>query len=103
MQSEAQDFVKLAKWEDRGFYAMQQSRERAQRQLHKLTCRAAVALNRPAAAVLGGASKAMGLPDLAAPDDIAGLPAKAPGAGQAILLVQVWTALFCIKISPIMT
>ena len=32
-----QDFVKLASWEDRGYYAMRASTEKAQRQLHRLT------------------------------------------------------------------
>jgi hypothetical protein len=32
-----QDFVRLASWEDRGYYAMRASTEKAQRQLHRLT------------------------------------------------------------------
>lgn len=60
-----QDFVRLAKWEDRGYYAMKVSTERNQRQLHRLTRRAEEALSQPAAAVLAAASKAMGFADLA--------------------------------------
>jgi hypothetical protein len=32
-----QDFVRLAGWEDRGYYAMRASTEKAQRHLHRLT------------------------------------------------------------------
>ena len=64
----AQDFVRLAKWEDRGYYAMKVSTERNQRQLHRLTRRAEEALSQPAAAVLAAASKAMGFADLAGAD-----------------------------------
>ena len=63
-----QDFVRLAKWEDRGYYAMKVSTERNQRQLHRLTRRAEEALSHPAATVLAAASKAMGLADLADAD-----------------------------------
>ena len=63
-----QDFVRLAKWEDRGYYAMKVSTERNQRQLHRLTRRAQEALSHPAAAVLAAASKAMGFADLADAD-----------------------------------
>ena len=64
----AQDFVRLAKWEDRGYYAMKVITERNQRQLHRLTRRADQALSEPAAAVLAAASKAMGFADLTMPD-----------------------------------
>lgn len=37
-----QDFVKLAKWEERGYYAMRASTEKAQRHLHRLTRNATV-------------------------------------------------------------
>lgn len=74
----AQDFVKLAKWEDRGYYALRTSAEKAQRQLHKLQRRAASALGQPSAGVLAAASRAMGLADLAAPE----LPAELPAAGK---------------------
>ena len=60
--------MRLAKWEDRGYYAMKVSTERNQRQLHRLTRRAQEALSHPAAAVLAAASKAMGFADLADAD-----------------------------------
>lgn len=60
--------MRLAKWEDRGYYAMKVSTERNQRQLHRLTRRAQEALTHPAAAVLAAASRAMGFADLAGAD-----------------------------------
>lgn len=60
--------MRLAKWEDRGYYAMKVTTERNQRQLHRLTRRAEQALSEPAAAVLAAASKAMGFADLTSPD-----------------------------------
>lgn len=71
-----QDFVRLAKWEDRGYYAMKVSTERNQRQLHRLTRRAQEALTHPAAAVLAAASRAMGFADLAGADLAHGHPPK---------------------------
>ena len=64
-----QDFVKLAKWEDRGYYAMRASTEKAQRQLHRLSRRAEDALRQPFAALLATAAKAMGFQDLASTGD----------------------------------
>ena len=68
-----QDFVRLAKWEDRGYYAMKATTERNQRQLHRLTRRAEEALSQPAAAVLAAASKAMGFADLTTASSESGL------------------------------
>lgn len=51
-ESPLQDFVKLAKWEDRGQYAQKQETEKAQRQLHKLVRDAQGVLAQPAAAAL---------------------------------------------------
>jgi hypothetical protein len=65
-----QDFVKLAKWEDRGYHSLKQSTEKAQRQLHKLQRQANAALKQPSAAVLADAAKAMGMADLTAPESI---------------------------------
>jgi len=50
--------VKLARWEERGYYALRASADKAQRALHKLQRRAAAALAQPAAAVLAGAAAA---------------------------------------------
>ena len=66
----AQDFVKLAKWEDRGYYSLQMATEKSQRQLHRLSRRAEQALRQAAANILADASAAMGFPDLSAPDDV---------------------------------
>jgi hypothetical protein len=65
---DTQDFVKLAKWEDRGHYALQQETEKSQRQLHKLVRDTQGVLKRPAAGVVGGVSAAMGFSDLGHPD-----------------------------------
>lgn len=73
-----QDFVELAKWEDRGYHALKQSTEKAQRQLHKLQRQAAAVLIQPSAAVLAEAAKAMGMADLTAPDDVSPDTAKRP-------------------------
>ncbi|KAG7670517.1 hypothetical protein KSW81_003079 [Nannochloris sp. 'desiccata'] len=67
-EKDLRDFVKLAKWEDRGYYAMKASTEKAQRHLHKLCRRAADALKAPATGILAIAAKAMGLDDLTAPE-----------------------------------
>lgn len=60
--------MKLAKWEDRGHYAQKQETEKSQRQLHKMVRDAQEVLSRPAAAVLGSVSAAMGFSDLGKPD-----------------------------------
>ncbi len=80
-----QDFVRLAKWEDRGYYAMKATTERNQRQLHRLTRRGEEALSQPAAAVLAAASKAMGFADLTDASNKAALGgAKGVQAGKSI-------------------
>ena len=58
------DFVALARWEDRGYYANRAAAEKAARHLHRLGRRARAALGAPAAPVLSGAGTAMGLADL---------------------------------------
>lgn len=70
LEKDLKDFVALAKWEDRGFYAMKASTERAQRHLHKLCRRATEVLKGPVAGTLAVAAKAMGLDDLAAPESV---------------------------------
>ncbi len=65
-----QDFVKLAKWEDRGYYSLQMATEKSQRQLHRLSRRAEQALRQPVANVLADASAAMGFPDLTDPEAV---------------------------------
>jgi midasin len=75
MPSRVQDFVKLAEWEDRGYYSMRASAQKAQRQLHRLCRRADEALRQPSAAPLAAAAKAMGFADLS--------PAAVAAAGNA--------------------
>jgi midasin len=58
------DFVALARWEDRGYYANRAAAEKAARHLHRLSRRARAALAAPSAPVLAGAGATMGLPDL---------------------------------------
>ena len=57
-----QDFVKLAKWEDRGYYAQQQATEKAQRQLAKLVAKSEAVLALPAGPVLAAAAAAASQP-----------------------------------------
>jgi len=76
LEKDLKDFVALAKWEDRGFYAMKASTERAQRHLHKLSRRAVDLLNQPVAGPLASAVKSMGLDDLTTPENIESLPTK---------------------------
>ena len=64
--------MKLAKWEDRGHYAQKLEAEKAQRQLHKMVRDAQAVLARPAAAVIGACSAAMGFADLSNPNLEAG-------------------------------
>ena len=65
--------MKLAKWEDRGYYSLQMAIEKSQRQLHRLSRRAEQALRQPVANVLADASAAMGFPDLTNPETVVGL------------------------------
>jgi midasin len=84
LSKELADFVKLAKWEDRGYYAMKISTEKAQRQLHRLSRRAEDYLKQPAAGVLASASQAMGLGQVVAPKAaIAAAAAAGRAAGKA--------------------
>ena len=57
-----QDFVKLAKWEDRGYYAQQQATEKAQRQLLKLVTGSEAVLAMPAGPLLAAAAAAASQP-----------------------------------------
>jgi midasin len=81
LAKELRDFVALAKWEDRGYYAMKVSTEKAARQLHRLSRRAEGFLAQPAAGVLAAASQALGLAQLAPP--ARGGAAKAAAAATA--------------------
>ncbi len=57
--------MQLAKWDDRGYYAMRASTEKAQRYLHRLSRRAEEVLRQPAATALATAVKGMGVGELA--------------------------------------
>ena len=110
-----QDFVRLAKWEDRGYYAMKATTERNQRQLHRLTRRGEEALSQPAAAVLAAASKAMGFADLTDASDKAALgAAKGAQAGksardskrkqaQSATLEEVWFVMLWVLYNLVVT
>ncbi|KAG2499138.1 hypothetical protein HYH03_002721 [Edaphochlamys debaryana] len=80
LEKDLQDFVQLAKWDDRGYYALRASTEKAQRYLHRLSRRAEDVLKEPAATALAKAVKGMGVPELAA---AAAAAAKADGAELA--------------------
>ena len=59
-QSILQEFVKLAKWEDRGQYAQAMQAEKSQRQLHKMMRDSQEVYKRPAAGVIGTVSASIG-------------------------------------------
>ena len=84
LSKELHDFVALAKWDDRGHYALRISIEKSQRQLHRLQRRAASVLNQPAAEILAGASQKMGLEGLALTTTANAAAATAGGAATAI-------------------
>ncbi|GLI68780.1 hypothetical protein VaNZ11_013272, partial [Volvox africanus] len=65
LEKDLQDFVQLARWDDRGYYAMRASTEKAQRYLHRLSRRAEEVLRQPAATALAAAVKGMGVGELA--------------------------------------
>ena len=85
LRKDLADFVKLAKWEDRGFYALRTQAEKAHRQLHRLATRAEEFLREPAAGVVATASREMGFSDLVKAKETGELaigiePASAPKA-----------------------
>ena len=60
LEKDLADFVALATWEDRGYYAMKASSEQAQRHLHKLVRKAKTILNTPSSIVLKRSSERLG-------------------------------------------
>ncbi|GMH33343.1 hypothetical protein BSKO_01177 [Bryopsis sp. KO-2023] len=66
IEKDLEGFVRLAKWEDRGYYAMRIGAERAQRKLHKLCQGAESILKMPAVMVLNAVQDSMGFRDLEA-------------------------------------
>jgi len=88
-EKDLSDFVTLAKWEDRGFYAMKAAAEKAQRHLHRLSRRATVALKEPSASTLAAAAKNMGMNDLAAPENVGYVSSQELSAGVSTATLQV--------------
>ena len=66
IEEELQGFCKLARWEDRNFYALKASADRAHYTLHKFSRKYDEALMEPAATTLTGALERVGASDLAA-------------------------------------
>ena len=60
IEKELQGFVKLHKWEDRGYFAMKTAGERAQRKLHRLCKKAEDVLKQPAASAFAQVSQSAG-------------------------------------------
>lgn len=61
LEKELADFVKLAKWEDRGFYAMKAAADKAHLQLCKIVRRVKDALETPASACLCALADQIGI------------------------------------------
>eukprot|EP00887_Chlorella_sp_A99_P000601 scaffold17.g601.t1 len=79
-----QDFVALAKWEDRGYYALRQSTEKAQRQLHRLWRHAIQLLRDPSSGTLQAAAGAMGFADLRTKLSVPAPTATGPASQHAL-------------------
>lgn len=73
IEKELEDFVALAKWEDRGYYALQLASEKAHKHLQKLRRKVTDILRQPVSNAIGEAAKMMGLQDLTL-TDINGVP-----------------------------
>ena len=69
-EKDLEDFVRLAKWEDRGFYAMKASTEKAQRHLHRLSRRVMEVLKEPVTGTLQNTATSMGIDELYQPENI---------------------------------
>eukprot|EP00958_Prasinococcus_capsulatus_P008902 scaffold874_cov380-Prasinococcus_capsulatus_cf.AAC.26 len=86
IEEELQNFVKLAKWEDRNFYAMKASAEKAHRTLHRLVLKYEGVLKQPVTLVLKQVSEALGLsttgPEVQQPRKLAKGLATAPTQTQ---------------------
>lgn len=88
-EKELKNFVKLAKWEDRGFYARKASTEKAQRHLHRLSRRATEVLKEPVTEVLKQLAANMGISELFDPESLPkkSISATDPtmGSGKAVI------------------
>ena len=69
IEKELQEFVKLQKWEDRGYLAMKTAGDRAQRKLHRLCKKAEDVLRQPAASAFAQVSQSAGYVALSHVDD----------------------------------
>jgi midasin len=61
LEKELSDFISLAKWEDRGFYAMKASKEKAYKQLHKITRKAKDLLSQSCSVCLRSEAHSIGI------------------------------------------
>lgn len=61
LEKDLSDFVSLAKWEDKGFYAMRASSEKAHNHLHKIVSKAKEVLWTPCKACLAVAAQNIGM------------------------------------------
>ena len=84
IEDELKGFCKLARWEDRNFYALKASADRAHYTLHKFTRKYDEALAEPAAAALNKTLEAVGAQGLAAVAD----EARAGLSGAAVRVVS---------------
>lgn len=64
LEKELSDFISLAKWEDRGFYAMKSSKEKAYKQLHKITRKAKDLLSTSCSICLRSVAQSIGIDSL---------------------------------------
>lgn len=64
LEKELSDFIALAKWEDRGFYAMKASKEKAYKQLHKITRKAKDLLSTSCSVCLRSEAHSIGIENL---------------------------------------
>eukprot|EP00899_Mesostigma_viride_P010035 jgi/Mesvir1/19032/Mv12798-RA.1 len=60
VHKELDDFVKLARWEDRNYYSMEASAEKAHRRLHKLTRKYDAVLTQPIGPVIAEVAASVG-------------------------------------------
>ena len=82
VEKELRELVRLAKWEDRGYYAYAAAAEAHQRRLHKLARRFEQALCRPASEAMAAAAARVGFPEVLAAAAAADSSAGAGFAGR---------------------
>ena len=97
LEKELSDFVALAKWEDRGFYAMKASVEKAQSRLYKIVRKAKDVLGRPCTACLRSESSRIGVDKNTFSD------ANHAGSGTKTLAASISRLVHKISVHPIAT